>query len=106
MDKYYSRGLERCWVARDVDASPVDGKHLQYASRGLWHDVATNGELAVYNADEDLVCTYQPGAWHVLEDENGVRKPDWQSRSFAGPETPEKAGRASRPSRHRRCWRH
>jgi hypothetical protein len=76
--------------ARDADV-PVEGQWHGTHPAGCKYNIETNGELSVYDASENLVCVYQPGAWSVVEDENGVHVGRTGNHNpLAGPTTPEK----------------
>ena len=59
------------WV-RDRDGPPVDGEWRGTHPPGSTFHEDNDGRLTIYDGDGELVCIYEPGAWHVAEDRKGA----------------------------------
>src|SRR6516165_2782857 len=70
------------WV-RDRDGPPVDGDWRGTHPPGSTYHEDNDGRLTIFDGDGELVCIYEPGAWHVAG-RTGEHDP------FPEPETPER----------------
>jgi hypothetical protein len=75
--------------ARDADVP--EGQWHGSHPPGSRYDEASNGELSIYSAAGDLLCTYPPGKWRMHEDSGGVHVAKLGPHNpFPEPETPER----------------
>jgi hypothetical protein len=85
------RDLEGDRRVRDRDGPPVDGEWRGTHPPGSTFHEDNNGRLTIYDGDGELMCTYEPGAWHVAEDREGVHVGrTGEHDPFPKPETPER----------------
>jgi hypothetical protein len=84
------RDLEGDRRVRDRDGPQVDGDWRGTHPPGSTYHEDNNGRT-IYDGDGELVCTYEPGAWHVAEDRKGVHVGRaGEHDPFPEPETPER----------------
>jgi hypothetical protein len=76
---------------RDRDGPPVEGDWRGTHPPGSTYHEDNDGRLTIYDGDDELVCMYEPGAWHVAEDRQGVHVGrTGEHDPFPEPETPER----------------